>query len=342
LAQDDGTAEGIQLRGAQLQAATQVQTTHEPMLFSLPGVLGVGIGLTEDKDGVAIHVYFNPDVAGASHFAIPRQLDGMPVRILKSDDIVARAPADHQQVFDRPVPMGVSTGNVNGLFAGTLGFRAVRVGNTNAVGYVTNNHVASASGPNLCPAILNPANLPAFALDECQPGLLEQSSGGSCTPGGRLRIGDLLQAVPIIIGGSFENVVDAAFVLSDRTLVDKNVFELGIPSPQVLLFPGLNQAVQKSGRTTGFTEGTITTINTSVNVNYGTGCGTAKFVAQMVITPGTFSSAGDSGSLIVTTLVDSANRKRPVGLLFAGSSTSTIANPIVAVMGALGVLVDAQ
>jgi hypothetical protein len=343
LAQEEGTPEGIQLSSAQLQAAIQVQRYHEAMLFSLPGVLAVGIGLVEGRADVAIHVYFNPDVSGASHFSIPRQLDDMPVRILETGEIVARAPADHQQVFNRPVPMGVSTGNPNGTFAGTLGFRAVRIGNTNEVGYVTNNHVAAASGPNLCVAQLNPTNLPAFGLDQCQPGLFEPASGGSCTPGGRTRIGDLIQVVPIIMGASFENVVDAAFVHSDRTWVDKNIFELGTPSPNIVVFPCLSQIVQKSGRTTGFTQGTITTINTTVTVNYGPGCGTAKFVAQMVITAvGSFSAGGDSGSLIVTTLLDSAGRQRPVGLLFAGSTSTTIANPIVSVLGALGVLIDAQ
>jgi hypothetical protein len=344
-AQDEGTAEGIQLRSAQLQDAIQVQRNHESRLFSLPGVLGVGIGLTEDGDEVAIHVYFNPDVPSASHSAIPRHLDNMPVRILETDDIVARDAGDpgHRQVFNRPVPMGVSTGNPNGIFAGTLGFRAVRAGNPNAVGYVTNNHVAAASGPSLCVAQLNPANLPAFGLDQCQPGLLDPASGGSCTPGGRPQIGDLVQVVPIIMGGVFENVVDAAFVSSTRNLVDKSIRDIGAPSPNIVIFPALNQTVQKSGRTTGFTQGTITTINGTFNVNYGAACGTAKFVGQMAITAlGSFSAGGDSGSLIVTTLLDSAGRKRPVGLLFAGSTTSTIANPIVSVMGALGVLVDAQ
>jgi hypothetical protein len=37
-----------------------------------------------------------------------------------------------------------------------------------------------------------------------------------------------------------------------------------------------------------------------------------------------------------------SRRKRPVGLLFAGSSVSTIANPIVSVMRAFGVMIDTQ
>jgi hypothetical protein len=45
----------------------------------------------------------------------------------------------------------------------------------------------------------------------------------------------------------------------------------------------------------------------------------------VVINSTTFSAGGDSGSLIVT---NDANCHQPVALLFAGSSTTTIGNPI--------------
>jgi hypothetical protein len=92
-------------------------------------------------------------------------------------------------------------------------------------------------------------------------------------------------------------------------------------------------SVAKSGRTTGFTTGTISSINTSVSVQYQRGCGQGKkfnvsFTGQIVIGPGSFSAGGDSGSLIVTN--NSAHN--PVGLLFAGSSSATIANPAALVL----------
>ena len=52
------------------------------------------------------------------------------------------------------------------------------------------------------------------------------------------------------------------------------------------------------------------------------------------IVPDTFSSAGDSGSAILAN-----STKAPVGLLFAGSSTSTIANDIANVHQKPGVTV---
>ena len=51
------------------------------------------------------------------------------------------------------------------------------------------------------------------------------------------------------------------------------------------------------------------------------------------MTPGSFSAAGDSGSLILT---NDSTCPQPVALLFAGSHTSTIANPIGEVISKAG------
>jgi hypothetical protein len=75
-------------------------------------------------------------------------------------------------------------------------------------------------------------------------------------------------------------------------------------------------------------------VNVTIRVQYKSGV--ATFSDQIQIGPGGFSAAGDSGSLIVTDN-GSAN---PVGLLFAGSSTTTFANRIQNVTSALGVTVD--
>jgi hypothetical protein len=57
-----------------------------------------------------------------------------------------------------------------------------------------------------------------------------------------------------------------------------------------------------------------------------------NYTNQVVINSSAFSAGGDSGSLIVTS--DSA---QPVALLYAGSSSSTIGNPIQHVVSALGI-----
>src|SRR5262249_9711064 len=83
-----------------------------------------------------------------------------------------------REISTLPFPMGISTGNDNGLLPGTREYRFMRMGNPADVGYVTNNHVAAASGTTLCPAQLSPTNLPVFNLNQCQPGLLD--ARGTC------------------------------------------------------------------------------------------------------------------------------------------------------------------
>lgn len=323
------------LSESQLRPLIKIQKRNEEKLFAMPGVVAVGVGSLEGSKEPALHVYLNPAVPSASSANLPLYVEGKPVRIIETDEIKALdgpPGANHRLVFPLPVPMGVSTGNVNGNFAGTLGYRVFRIGLSGAVGYITNNHVAAASGSGLCPAQLNPTRLPAFGLDQCQPGKLD--AGGACVPP---PIGDLVQAVPLIMGGAFENTVDVAFVKSTRSLVNKTILDIGNPSPSVQA-PSVGLSVRKSGRTTGFTTGSIQTINATVTVGYNT-CGTAKFVGQIIITPGGFSAPGDSGSPILGSL-DASGRRRPVGLLFAGSSTATVANRISDVLGALHAQID--
>ncbi|TDJ08042.1 MAG: hypothetical protein E2O67_01585 [Deltaproteobacteria bacterium] len=99
-----------------------------------------------------------------------------------------------------------------------------------------------------------------------------------------------------------------------------------------------NMKVQKCGRTTGQTEGRVSYLNVTVNVNYGVGV--ATFYNQIGIRPGGFSAGGDSGSLIV--VKGGNNDRRPVGLLYAGSSSLTIANPIIPILARFGVTIDGE
>ncbi len=82
--------------------------------------------------------------------------------------------------------------------------------------------------------------------------------------------------------------------------------------------------VEKCGRTTESTKGRVSAINASVNVNYGAS-GVALFTGQIIV-GGSFSAGGDSGSLVV--VEKGGDKGKPVGLLFAGSSSTTILNPI--------------
>ena len=99
----------------------------------------------------------------------------------------------------------------------------------------------------------------------------------------------------------------------------------------------VGQSVQKYGRTTALTKGTITMTNVTVRVGYSSGI--ARFVQQIIVQSNKpFLKSGDSGSLLVTD--DGWNS--PVGLLFAGNSSGTlaVANRIDDVLSAFGVVID--
>lgn len=130
---------------------------------------------------------------------------------------------------------------------------------------------------------------------------------------------------------SHNNLVDAAIAEGQFHDLDREIHWIGYvrgwrPKGDVTV----GTLVQKTGRTTNYTVGRITTINATVDVGYGGGK-TARFKDQILTTA--MSDGGDSGSL-VTTLDDLA-----VGLLFAGSSSVTILNQIQNVIALLRVVV---
>ncbi|MBZ0286629.1 MAG: S1 family peptidase [Anaerolineae bacterium] len=128
---------------------------------------------------------------------------------------------------------------------------------------------------------------------------------------------------------AIDNEVDAALAKP----VDPNMFTgdiLGIGQVSGTKAATLGMKVRKSGRTTGYTEGTVNLLNATVSVAYGSK--TARFTGQIITSP--MSQGGDSGSLIVD-----GTENKAVGLLFAGSNLSTIFNPIDKVLAALNITI---
>jgi len=134
------------------------------------------------------------------------------------------------------------------------------------------------------------------------------------------------------------NTVDAAIaqvrVGTTDFIVDPTGFiiDIGTLSSDTV-DPSLGMAVKKSGRTTGLTNGNITAVHATIDVSYGSGK-TARFINQIIVGSGNFIAGGDSGSLMVEDVV---TNPRAVGLLFAGSNTTAIANPIDGVLKSFGV-----
>jgi hypothetical protein len=167
-----------------------------------------------------------------------------------------------------------------------------------------------------------------------------------CYPQPEHTVANLSDFVPIKFAKGrrvFGNVVDAAIAEIVPGKVRTDGWILGIYSVNSTTLPAsIGLGVKKSGRTTGLTVGTVQAIDWSGYIGYPKECGSsatdpAYFVDQIVITDGVFSDGGDSGSLVVENIADAP---RAVGLLFAGSLTHTLANPIDAVLDSLGVTMD--
>jgi len=247
---------------------------------------------------------------------------------------------EHQVPQAWPIQLGTSGGNINDWSAryccsGTLG--ALVQDSAGVLYILSNNHV------------LARANQGALGEEVNQPGMVDQNCGQAGV------VAELANFVPIQFGSKGKkpiNYVDAAMAqiridpATGTLAADGTILDIGTLSAETLV-DTLKLAVCKSGRTTGFTTGTISMVDVTVSVGYSQSCGgraslTATFADQMVIKTAkrapVFSAAGDSGSLIVESLpAGSTTPPRAVGLLFAGNSTQTIANPINRVLSGLGV-----
>ncbi len=153
-------------------------------------------------------------------------------------------------------------------------------------------------------------------------------------------IGTLDDFVEILFDGS-DNTVDAAIALSSTANLDNATPSDGYGAPSsAIVAEAVGQSVQKYGRTTALTKGTITTINATVRVGYSSGI--ARFVQQIIVQSNKpVIKAGDSGSLLV---LDEEPFPRPVGLLFAGNRSGklAVANRIDLVLDAFKVTIDGE
>jgi hypothetical protein len=315
---DDRAYAVIETRNPQVQHVMDVQNRHNHEFLGIAEVVGTATGLTDDGTP-AIHVYLKVPVR-AGH--IPERVEGVPVVVKVTGELSAMPgkASKSTPIFSLPVPIGVSTGNTNECSAGTIG---ARVKDAAGVVYaLSNNHVLALE------------NAAAIGDPILQPGLYDTG----CLQNGNTEIGSLSQFVSINFGGS--NTVDAAIAVSSPEMLGNATPTRGYGTPgSITVSASLNQAVQKYGRTSSLTRGTISGINATVIVNYGGG--NATFVNQITVSSSKpFIKSGDSGSLLVT----NNEEANPVGLLFAGSSSGQfgVANRIDDVLAAFGVTIDGK
>jgi hypothetical protein len=232
-------------------------------------------------------------------------------------------PGDPTIRFPRPVPIGVSTFNINDTCAsGTIGCRCIDAAG-NVYG-LSNNHVWAAmnSGAGTDIAVIGDPIV--------QPGLGDHIP--ACDQDALDIIGFLADYEPYDLF-SF-NVMDAAIMSTSPAFLQSETPDDGYGSPSSSVFesPYIGLEVQKYGRTTIYTRGRIIGLNASALVG-----GTTQFenMVEMRNDPFDFGGPGDSGSLVVT-IPD----RRPVGVLFAGGGGTTLCNPIMPILERFNVIID--
>jgi hypothetical protein len=305
---------------ASFEAALALQEQGTDEWLAREGVVGTAIGV----DGAG-HAVLKVYLASPGVVALPSFVSGVRVvpevtgRFVALPATEEAEAVDPTRSFPRPVPIGVSTGHAN-VTAGTIG---ARVTDGSRLFALSNNHIFAANnggrtGDNLL-----------------QPGVVD---------GGRDPddvIGTLHDYEPLRFCRAMiceMNRIDAAIALTTADDVGFETPEGGYGSPRASTVEAeLGMSVQKYGRTTGHTVGRVSGLNATIDVGYRDG--TARFEKQVVISGRGFSAGGDSGSLIVTKGLLLADR-RPVGLLFAGTQTTTLANPIDLVLDRFDVRVD--
>jgi hypothetical protein len=325
-----------------MQDIRRVKAQYNDVLLGKRNVVACGVGYKEvdgaRTDELAVIVSVARKLPRAELTAadlVPQTVAGVQTDVQETG--VIRALQDHTAKW-RPAPGGVSIGHVD-ITAGTLGCLVVR---GDHIYILSNNHVlANSNEAEPGDAILQPGPHDGGTMDDQIAVLTDfvpiNFGTGSATCPFASGAAALFNWLAGPVGSQHrleafrldteENLVDAAIArpLSDD-LVEKRILEIG--EPQGVAEGTLGLSIQKSGRTTTHTRGEIKQIDATAKVSYGLGK-TATFTDQLVA--GAMSSGGDSGSAVLD------EGKRVVGLLFAGSQSTTIINRIQNVLDALDV-----
>lgn len=312
-----------------------VKESVEDELIARPGVVGVDIDEKEtggEKTGEMSIVVFvqekKPRSRLAKGTAVPAEIDGVKTDVR---ELVIELQPVMRQVDGEPsvdaadyptLAGGMSIGPRRSLFlappdapapgsyvfVGTLG-AMVSDRATGATMALTNFHVACLD------------TTWSVGDRQVQPSLVDDSSGAD--------FGSLTRGV------LSENVDGAVITVDPGQAWTPSVTGVGDVAGSATATVGM--AVQKRGRTTEHTFGTVVSTDFTVQVPYR-GIGDRTFRRQLRIDPDTsqnarFSNGGDSGSVIL----DSS--RNVVGLLFAGAvdGSMTFANPVQAALDELGV-----
>jgi len=274
------------------------------------GVVGVGL---DSENNVVICV---KEKTQRILNLLPLSVEGYPVKVIETGKFFALNL--HNDKW-RPAPGGVSIGHYKST-AGTLS-TIVYDKDTGEQFILSNNHVLAESSTDV------KAN--AEVGDRImQPGPADMAHAPWEV------IGTLHTWIPV--NQTRDNTVDCALAKpANDSVVSNQILGIGLVSTYLTRDEYIRGGftVQKSGRTTEVTEGTVHLTDLTLDVDFGDF--TARFIHQIMIerNTGAFTLPGDSGSLVVT--MDN----KAVGLVFAGSALFGygIANPIYLVLDSLNI-----
>jgi len=352
LASAQGASGELTLDNPGVKAVIDVQGLVTADLMSVSGVLGTAVGLNDSSD-MALVIYVDQNSPSRAEIvrSLPPKLRGVAVKVELTDKFRAfKGPpsgggssggstVSHTAIQTPPIKLGTSGGWFNDLAngyccGGTLGSLIQVSGSltpdNNGQFILSNYHVFESD-------IVDGGsyNDPKTATDGfpiIQPGLIDVS----CNAANAQSVGTLRKLFALPTSNLDCSV---AKVAPGMVSTSGEILEIGTISHNTVSAK-IRQAVKKSGRTTGLATSTISGLNATISVTYENECagGTAftkTFTGQIVVTNkgSKFLNSGDSGSLMVENVT--AN-PRAVGLLYAGSSTSAIANPIDEVLTFIG------
>lgn len=214
-----------------------------------------------------------------------------------------------------------TSGNTITCCSGTLGSLVTRAG---AFFILSNNHVlarsdAAAAGE----AIIQPATCPPSSRTVANLSAFYNLQTGTAPK--------IDAAIAQIVSG---NVDTSGNILYLGASADASGAPVpGSPHGGSGIAASVSMPVAKSGASTGLTCSTVLATAVNTSVQYNSACGSTSggfsvtYTNQVDIAGGSFSASGDSGSLIV-----SQSTADPVALLYAGSDTDTVGNPVSAVL----------
>ena len=327
---------------AEQQHVRQIREKNERQILKKANVVGVGMGYKESlgkpTDQLALVVLVRdklPVHALAERDVVPQKIDGLVTDVKAVGKVVA-----YPSTVDRwrPAVGGISCGHY-AITAGTLG-AVVRDADTDELMILSNNHVLANSndaviGDNIVqPGPLDGGRVPQDVIAKLHRFVRlrykgDEEENSSCVLSKSI-IG-MLNALAGLVGSGTRfyyrpefvtNLVDAAIARPvDADVLKEEIYKVGTVSGTMEAKIGLE--VKKCGRTTEFTTGKVSVLDTTIEVGYGGGR-VAVFEHQILTTD--MSEPGDSGSLIV------GPDNKAVGLLFAGSDQVTVMSPIETVL----------